>query len=404
MDVATRKRVISSNLDGPAAKVQAALQAPEPPNGFADVLFVNLLNALNMTESSGRLSLIEDMIFRLKWLKKYYDQIEPPNTSSKSPVGSPRQLEPHRPLDHQNMRRFIDKEKDSLQNLSKLIGVAAQGPPLLPGPPPMQPPRIMAPIPPTPEPKPEAKKSPVPINSIAAALAPPPPAPALAPAAPVAPIPVPVPSPALTPKVKKPVEKKGPSPPPSQMQFPFNPAKAEEMILDLQEKQRKLLNYISAAHGGKVTDEVLHDYLRHPYVLLKENGQTRKQPNPFYHLMAQNGGQGMRMMPPIPPAVIMRPPESSKPATPIPAPPVLLPQVDLPMKKDIKTEVSPPPDKCSPPPHLSLQVPLLPAQFDPAKPFVMPVTRECNQWSVVSMALPLRLLCRCYQTPCRCSQ
>ncbi|EGT31106.1 hypothetical protein CAEBREN_24010 [Caenorhabditis brenneri] len=402
MDVATRKRVISSNLDGPAAKVQAALQAPEPPNGFADVLFVNLLNALNMTEPSGRLSLIEDMIFRLKWLKKYYDQNEPPNTSSKSPVGSPRQPEPHKPLDHQNMRRFIEKEKDNLQNISKLIGVAAQGPPLMPGPPPMQPPRI---IPPTPEPKPEAKKSPTPINTIAAALAPPPPAPApvLTPApAPVAPVaPIPVPPAALTPKVKKP-EKKAPSPPP-QLQFPFNPAKAEEMILDLQEKQRKLLNYISAAHGGKVTDEVLHDYLRHPYVLLKENGQTRKQPNPFYHLMAQNG-QSMRMMPPIPPAVIMRPPESSKPTTPIPAPPVLLPQVDLPMKKDVKMEVSPPPDKCSPPPHLPLQVPLLPAQFDPAKPFVMPVTRECNQWSVVSMALPLRLLCRCYQTPCRCSQ
>ncbi|ULT86345.1 hypothetical protein L3Y34_006193 [Caenorhabditis briggsae] len=174
---------------------------------------------------------------------------------------------------------------------------------------------------------------------------------------------------------------------------------AEEMMLNLQEQQRKLLTYISAAHGGSVTDEVLHEYLRHPYVLLRENGVTRKQQNPFFHLMNQNGAN-MKMIPPAP-SVILKPNEKS--TTPIPAPPLLVPQVELAAKK----ESTPPTEKSSSPPQLPpqlpLQIPLMQQpNFDSSKPFEPPATRVCNQWSVVSMALPLTLMCRCYQTPCRC--
>uniref|UniRef100_A0A1I7SZ15 QLQ domain-containing protein n=1 Tax=Caenorhabditis tropicalis TaxID=1561998 RepID=A0A1I7SZ15_9PELO len=369
MDVATRKRVMSSNLDGPAAKVQASM--PEPPPSFSDLLFLNTLNGLNVTEPSQRLPFIEDIISRLQWLKQYYQQNEPFARRPPPPDKSPNSREPHKSLDHQQMKKCLEKDREMLSNMSKMISLAAQGPPILP--PKMMPP----PPPPPPVVQIEVKKTTAPTTSVTATIS----------ATPSQP---PAPPPVLTPQQpKKQVEKKvvpQQSPPP---QYPFNPARfaqnAEEMMLDLQEKQRKLLSYISAAHGGKVTDEVLHDYLRHPFVLLKENGTVRKQQNPFYHLMAQN--PQMKMMGPNP-SVILKP-ENSKPTTPIPAPPVLLPQVELPM--NIKKESSPSEDKVSPPPQLPLQV-----------PFAMPVTRKCNQWSVVSMALPLRLLCRCFQTPCRC--
>ncbi|CCD62071.1 Extensin-like [Caenorhabditis elegans] len=188
---------------------------------------------------------------------------------------------------------------------------------------------------------------------------------------------------------------------------------AEVMMNDLQDKQRKLLSYISSAHNGSVTDEVLHDYLRHPFVLLKEKGVIRQQPNPFFHLMSTP--QVLAGTPSVIPTPAMMSPnpamvqKSSKPSTPIPAPPVLVPQVELPAKTSSvsqKTTVSPPVEKVTPPPQhppqLSLQVPLNGPQMDPTKQFLVPMTRACNQWSVVSMALPLRLVCRCGQMPCRC--
>lgn len=290
-----------------------------------------------------------------------------------------------------------------LQNMSKLISLTAHAPPpvmIQPTMPPsvIPPPSVKITAPEVSRVLPESKKSPTP------APPPPPPMASLPPSqmpnATFPPSSIPVNRGSIMRKIAKKDISSPPPPPPRTQQF--NPAQqfalsAEEMMLDLQEKQRKLLSYISAAHGGNVTDEVLHEYLRHPYVLLRENGVTREQHNPFYHLMNQNQAN-LKMMPPAP-SVILKPNEKSDP--PIPTPPVLMRQVDVLGKKDtspIVEKVSPPPQL---PPQLPLQVPLMHPHFDPTK-FGMPVTRPCNQWSVVSMALPLTLTCVCHQTPCRC--
>ncbi|KAF1752368.1 hypothetical protein GCK72_018922 [Caenorhabditis remanei] len=440
MDVATRKRVLSASMDphAPPLKLQAPL--PEQPMSFVDAVFVNLMNALNVTEPTQRLPLVEETLSRLQWLKQYLQQSEsnfkkPMPSEKSSPIGSPRQPE-FKPMDFQQMKKCIQKDQDTLQNMSRLIGL-----PLHPPPPVMMAPPQMsnhvngnqmsqAPKPPisalsenpkAPGPQLEPKKSSVtlspqkPPSSIPTSVPPPPvliTADTITSALSVPQTNVIPPTPTQKPTVKKPIKKDiSPPPPPPPPNFLFNPTQqyiqsAEEYMLDVQERQRKLLSYISAAHSGTVTDEVLHEYLRHPYILLKENGVTRKQQNPFYHLMSHSAAH-MNMMPPMP-AVILKPTETSKPTTPIPAPPVLVPQVELPVKKEQgpKKESSPPSEKISPPPQLPLQVPLqvpvFQSHFDPTKPFMMPVTRRCNQWSVVSMALPLTLMCRCSQTPCRC--
>ncbi|CAO4376520.1 unnamed protein product [Caenorhabditis nigoni] len=394
MDIATRKRVMSMSANFEPHALPPKIQAPipDPTSNFADILIVHVLNALNVTDPIQRLPFIEDLMSRLQWLKQYHQKQE---ALIKKPIpsenGSPSRHPEHKSLDHQDMKKCIQKDQEMLQSMSKLIGISAQTVPPMGM---MQPPhgiKIVAPEAPK---VPEPKKSPsLPQSSL------PPPPPAL-PAMNSIP-------PALQKSILK-KKKDNPSPPPLPslpLPFPFNPVPqmtqnaAEEMMLNLQEQQRKLLTYISAAHGGSVTDEVLHEYLRHPYVLLRENGVTRKQQNPFFHLMNQNGAN-MKMIPPAP-SVILKPNEKS--TTPIPAPPLLVPQVELAAKKDS----TPPTEKSSPPPQLPPQLPLqIPLtqqpNFDSSKPFEPPATRVCNQWSVVSMALPLTLMCRCYQTPCRC--
>lgn len=178
-------------------------------------------------------------------------------------------------------------------------------------------------------------QAPAPAPATAPAPAPIPPPPTLTPSAPAI-----ITAPSEPNKRKQGIPKKTiEAPPPPTPQFPKKMQTPEELIMDLQSKQRKLLSYISAAHNGNVTDEVLHDYLKHPYVLLKENGVVRQQPNPFFHLMgipptSQASSWTPKM---LPPSSVPR----QQSTTPIPAPPVLLPQVELPIKNNKKENTTP---------------------------------------------------------------
>ncbi|CAI2353356.1 unnamed protein product [Caenorhabditis sp. 36 PRJEB53466] len=410
MEVVTRKRFISMSSDGPNSKVSAIDQSI----GLADIITLNVLHAINTTDPVQRVPLLDDMIARLQWLRQQYEQIDTSMkksmNSSKHPITSPHHNDTH------IMQSNIHKQQEMLQSMSKLINLSAQTP--VPN---AHTPTQTLTLPRT------APKAPIP-SSVPHSVITAPPAPPSVPSAP---------PPTLTPQVTKrsPVPA-APSTPPKRLEPPVPPIlrkmepivaphvppnhppsltpknlnlqATEDYIFDLESKQRKLLSYISSAHGGKVTDDILHEYLKHPYVLLKENGVVRQQQNPFFHLLGPSAPTlvppAMKMMaspapPPNPPATATMIVSKTSQSPPIPAPPVLVPQVELPMRKEsaYKKEELSPPEQHSPPPQLKLQVPIM-----AAKPFEPPAIRPCNQWSVFSMALPLKLICRCYPMPCNC--
>uniref|UniRef100_A0A8R1E6Z5 Uncharacterized protein n=1 Tax=Caenorhabditis japonica TaxID=281687 RepID=A0A8R1E6Z5_CAEJA len=396
MDLATRKRFHSTSLDAPGAKVPA-LAVQEQLTGFADIMTVHLLNAINVTEPAQRTLLLEDLIARIKWLKQQQQEVDSKSRKLSSPEKASHYQQA---FDPKQMQVDIQKQIEMLNSMANVFRFTArlQNGQAFPAPP-------QTLIPPTRQLAPhtvaQQDKNDLPARKLIAPVTPP-----AAPQKTSTPTPTPLLKPATVPP---------PIIPTKQMV-----ASAEEFMLEIQNKQRKLIDHIQLAHGGPVTDDLLNEYLKHPYIYMKENGELRAQPNPFFHMMAQptSSASGsavpLHMMAPtaihVPVAVPQKSTVASKSTTPIPGPPVLIPQVELPMKKSpvlaVKKGSTSPSEKVSPPPQLppqlTLQVPTPRHMTKMQVPFEIPATRSCNQWSVFSMALPLRLLCRCYSKPCTC--
>ncbi|CAB3397555.1 unnamed protein product [Caenorhabditis bovis] len=168
----------------------------------------------------------------------------------------------------------------------------------------------------------------------------------------------------------------------------------------LRKERDSLLTKIIFAHNGEITSEQLLSYLRHPIIQFKENGKFVPINNPFY-AQTQIPTIPPMSLQPAPPRMMAPPSMPPQPRlipAAIPPPPVLLPQVPIASIQAFQEKTKTEPVKVPSTPSVSpIKIGLNPSTSGSA---FTPIEKPNPQWSVITMALPTQLVCRCGSKNC----